>query len=325
MVVMLVLELVAGDAVVEMTLRGETRLGEQLHGPVDGRVADGGILLAHGLEEIVTGDVSLRLEEGRENQLTLLRVLEIVLLEVVGEGLQLDFVRHRRRISLLDQQILCTRGQIVVEILGEQPDLPQQPAGELELAGALLAEQLVEHRQADRLVAGVEEDRGELGAAGRPHRVEIGATGGGQLGRAVSRTNLVGEGLACLTALLVGEERVGGLQGFSRALLLVCARAAAAGRTRAAALATQAIPLAVGQLPIVIRHDGSLSLSARRQAGWGPARPPAPTRAARPDSDAPPGSRNPDRAPTRRPPAPRPRGPPPDRRSRDGSGSQRRR
>jgi len=58
------------------------------------------VLFSHLLIEVVTRDMTLRLEKGRKNQLTLLRVFEMVLLEVFGERLQLDFMRHARTISL---------------------------------------------------------------------------------------------------------------------------------------------------------------------------------------------------------------------------------
>ena len=83
------------------------------------------MLFAHDLVEVFTRDVSLSLEKGGENQLTLFRVLEMILFQIGTEGLHLDFVRHDGTISLshqipagdLFEELFGARGEIVIEIL----------------------------------------------------------------------------------------------------------------------------------------------------------------------------------------------------------------
>jgi len=93
-VVVLVFDLVPGDSVVEVMLLGQARIAQELHGPVDRRVSDVRVLGTHGLIELVTRDVPLRIEEDLEDQISLLRALEVVLFEILGERLVLDLVRH---------------------------------------------------------------------------------------------------------------------------------------------------------------------------------------------------------------------------------------
>src|SRR5262245_61768315 len=94
MVVVLLLDLEAGEAVVEVTLARETGLAQQLHGAIDGRVADLRMTLAHPLVQLLARDVALHAEEHLEDRLTLSRVLEVVALEIFGESLVLEVVRH---------------------------------------------------------------------------------------------------------------------------------------------------------------------------------------------------------------------------------------
>src|SRR5262245_2493564 len=99
MVVVLVLDLEAGDTVVEVAFARETGLAEQLHRAIHGRIADVRILLADALVELLARDVPLHAEEDLEDGLTLTRVLEIVALEIAGERLVLEVVRHGVTVS----------------------------------------------------------------------------------------------------------------------------------------------------------------------------------------------------------------------------------
>ncbi len=157
MIVMLLLDFVARDPVVEASLRRQTGLDQQLHGPIDRRVADIRMRLANGLIEIFTRDMSLRLEEGGENQLALLRMLQLVLLEVETEGFDFDFMGHGGTISSLAlptsssvektipaqallEDFFRPRREVIVEVLGENSDLSLQPTFEFIGAFALQAQ-----------------------------------------------------------------------------------------------------------------------------------------------------------------------------------------
>src|SRR5262249_8288521 len=94
MVVVLLLDLEARDAVVEVALARDAGFAQQLHGAIDGGVADLRVLLAHPLIQLLAGDVSLDPEEDLEDRLALLGVLEVVIPEIVGERLVLEVVGH---------------------------------------------------------------------------------------------------------------------------------------------------------------------------------------------------------------------------------------
>ena len=64
------------------------------------------MLAANGLIEILARDVSLRLEEGLQNQLALSRLLQMILFEVGRKGLYLGFVGHLGSVSLLAGRFL---------------------------------------------------------------------------------------------------------------------------------------------------------------------------------------------------------------------------
>ena len=100
-IVVLVLNFVARDPVVEMALSGEPGLHQKLHGSVHRRVSDIRVLGPDRLIQVFTRHVALGLEERLQNQLTLFRLLEMVLFEVCGKRLQLDFMGHRTSVSRL--------------------------------------------------------------------------------------------------------------------------------------------------------------------------------------------------------------------------------
>jgi hypothetical protein len=93
-VVMIVRDLVAGDAAFEVPLVGEPCLAKELHRPVDGRVADARVRLADPLEEFLARHVADRLEKDLEDRLPLPGLLEALRLEVAVQGGVLDLVRH---------------------------------------------------------------------------------------------------------------------------------------------------------------------------------------------------------------------------------------
>src|SRR5262245_8320257 len=99
MIVVLVLDLEARDTVVEVAFARETGLTEQLHGAIHRRIADVRVLLADALVELLARDVTLHAEEDLEDGLALTRVLEVVVLEVAGERLVLEVVRHGVTVS----------------------------------------------------------------------------------------------------------------------------------------------------------------------------------------------------------------------------------
>ena len=158
MVVVLVLDFVAGDAVFEMALARQTRVAQQLHRPVHGRVTDGRVCTANVLVDLFAGDVPGRLDEHLEDRLALLGVLEVVLLEILRERSLLDLVGHgatvmdatgrfnqlrnsRRRNEPCDEGSLARQraleqrrerfrefGHFIVGGLGEHADLRAQAA-----------------------------------------------------------------------------------------------------------------------------------------------------------------------------------------------------
>ena len=137
MVVVFLLDLVACDPIIESALRRESGFDEKFHRPIHRGVSDIRVLLSHALIEIFARNVSLGLEKGREDQITLLRVLEVILFQVGGERLHLDFVRHTEEdITLcveiprcpfardssfapgLVEQVFGPRRKIIIEVLG---------------------------------------------------------------------------------------------------------------------------------------------------------------------------------------------------------------
>ena len=85
MVVVLLLDLVAGRAVVEVAFAGETGITEDLHGPIDGRVSDVGIELANLPEQFLAGDVTSGFEEHLQNRLALPGALEEWLVGIIDK------------------------------------------------------------------------------------------------------------------------------------------------------------------------------------------------------------------------------------------------
>ena len=90
-------DLVAGGSV-ETLLLCETGITQQPHGPIHRRVPNLGVLGANMVVESLAGDVSLHREEDVENGVSLAGVLEVVFLEVAGQGPLLYLVRHGRTI-----------------------------------------------------------------------------------------------------------------------------------------------------------------------------------------------------------------------------------
>ena len=82
-VVVFLLDLVAGHAVVETPFARQPRVAQELHRAVDGRVADVRVIGANATVDFFAGDVPGRFEKSREDRLTLFGVLEAVLLEVL--------------------------------------------------------------------------------------------------------------------------------------------------------------------------------------------------------------------------------------------------
>ena len=111
MVMVLLLDLVTRDPVIESTFGCKTGFDEQFHRSIHRCVPDVRVLLAYAFVEVFARDVTLRLEERREDQLTLFRVLEMVLLEVRSKGFHLDFVRHDGTISLPSGTFLLDSGE----------------------------------------------------------------------------------------------------------------------------------------------------------------------------------------------------------------------
>ena len=72
---------------------------EELQGSVDRRVPDVRVLGAHRLVDLIAGNVTPGLEEDVQDQIPLPGLLQIVLIEVAGQGLALDFVGHSGNLS----------------------------------------------------------------------------------------------------------------------------------------------------------------------------------------------------------------------------------
>ena len=95
MVVVLLLDLVAGHAVVETPFARQPRVTQELHRAIDGRVADVRMIGANASVDLLAGDVAGRFEKCCEDRLTLFGVFEVVLLEVLRQRSLFDLVRHR--------------------------------------------------------------------------------------------------------------------------------------------------------------------------------------------------------------------------------------
>ena len=93
-VVVLVVDLVAGDPVVEGALAGQPGFAQQLHGAIHRRVTDVGMGFPNDPEDLVAGDVLPRSEKCGQNRLSLLGVLETVLVEISIQRPELDFMGH---------------------------------------------------------------------------------------------------------------------------------------------------------------------------------------------------------------------------------------
>lgn len=91
--VVLVLE--TRNAVVKSDFAGQATLGEQLQGPVDGRKTDLGIPFSNKLIQLVGGEVFPGLEEGQQDRVTLLGVLEADFLQMAME----DLLRVAQRLT----------------------------------------------------------------------------------------------------------------------------------------------------------------------------------------------------------------------------------
>jgi hypothetical protein len=99
MVVVFVLDLVPGDAIVEMARLRQACINEELERAIHRGVPDGRVAQLDALMKIVAGDVTRRVQERIENQISLPRVLEVVLLEIRGESGFFDFVRHGAEVN----------------------------------------------------------------------------------------------------------------------------------------------------------------------------------------------------------------------------------
>ena len=106
MIVMFVFDFVACNPVIKVSFGRQACFDEQLHRPVNRRIPNIGMLFADASVEVFARHVALRLEERRENQLTLLRMLELVALKIRTKRLQFDFVGHDGSVSLLDGTFL---------------------------------------------------------------------------------------------------------------------------------------------------------------------------------------------------------------------------
>ena len=80
-----VLVLIPRHTVMKCDLTGQTALGQQLQGPIHGGEADPGVFLFHEAMELVRGEVISRLEEGAENRVALLSMLQTYTAEVLVE------------------------------------------------------------------------------------------------------------------------------------------------------------------------------------------------------------------------------------------------
>jgi hypothetical protein len=92
-IVVVVFDLVARDPIPEVALLREAGLAEQLHRAIDGREADVGILFSERLEQVLARHVPVRREKDVENLIALLRVLEALGLEILGECIVIEIIR----------------------------------------------------------------------------------------------------------------------------------------------------------------------------------------------------------------------------------------
>ena len=83
----IVLVLEARDAIMKGDFAGQATLGEQLQSPIDGRKTDLGIPFSYKLIQLVGGEVFACLEEGEQDRVTLLGVLEADFLQMAMEDL----------------------------------------------------------------------------------------------------------------------------------------------------------------------------------------------------------------------------------------------
>lgn len=136
MVMVFDLDLIARDPIIEMSFCRETGINQELHRPINRCVSDIGMQLTNGLIKIFTRDVLLGFQEHGENQLALLRMLQMILFEIGTQGLDFDFVRHVETISLpesrfssriLFENFFRARGEIVIEIFRNNSNLSHQP------------------------------------------------------------------------------------------------------------------------------------------------------------------------------------------------------
>ena len=89
----IVLMLVAGDAVVERDLAGESAFGKQFESAIDGGVANAGILLLHQSMQFVSGKVVAGFEEGTKDRVALRSLLQTNLFEVTMQN-RLSLAHH---------------------------------------------------------------------------------------------------------------------------------------------------------------------------------------------------------------------------------------
>ena len=179
-IVVFLRDLVARDAVIEVMLAGDAGLAKELQGPVDGGVPDARKILPDELVEILAGDVPSGVEKLVYDRVALLRVLEIVLVEIAGQRFSLGLVRHSatlmegrcaikqrgwirvfRRASARYplQKDLCGVGNVVVRVLGEHAQLRPHSRRHIALAALGRRGDALE-RLADELrIAGIEKDR----------------------------------------------------------------------------------------------------------------------------------------------------------------------
>jgi len=91
-----VLVFVAGDAIVEGDLTGQSALGQQLKGAVDGGVADAGIFLMYKAMQFVGGEVVAGFQKGMQDRVALRRLLQADTLEMPVKD-RLGLVHHLAR------------------------------------------------------------------------------------------------------------------------------------------------------------------------------------------------------------------------------------
>lgn len=109
MVVVLVLRLIPGDAIVKVPLFRKASFDQELHGAIDGGVADSRVIVANDPVELFAGDVSALIQKNLENYLALPRALEMVGLQIIRQDLAFGLMGHAGQGSALMELGLLAR------------------------------------------------------------------------------------------------------------------------------------------------------------------------------------------------------------------------